>query len=207
MCVLAILSHGKSYGYEIMKELEKHRLKLKGVGSIYPILSKLKDQGWVTDTRELSESGKARVYYEITPSGDLFLDKKIQEWQESATGYSIIAFIECATNGRWRGTGEPEIMTLSYEEEQFIADVRRELIRYEMTSNQVEAVVEQIREHLEASREHGEYGLEDLGSPDTYVRDYAEVQGLVRVQDAMDLESVPEEPPGQRAGGWVYGTF
>jgi PadR family transcriptional regulator PadR len=22
------------------------------------------------------------VYYEITPSGDLFLDKKIQEWQE-----------------------------------------------------------------------------------------------------------------------------
>jgi PadR family transcriptional regulator, regulatory protein PadR len=82
MCVLAILSHGKSYGYEIMKELEKHRLKLKGVGSIYPILSKLKDQGWVTDTRELSESGKARVYYEITPSGDLFLDKKIQEWQE-----------------------------------------------------------------------------------------------------------------------------
>ena len=75
-----------------------------------------------------------------------------------------------------------------------------------MTSNQVEAVVEQIREHLEASREHGEYGLEDLGSPDTYVRDYAEVQGLVRVQDAMDLESVPEEPPGQRGrlGVWDF---
>lgn len=82
MCVLAILSNGKSYGYEIMKELEKHQLKLKGVGSIYPILSKLKEQRWVTDTRELSESGKARVYYEITPRGDLFLDKKIQEWQE-----------------------------------------------------------------------------------------------------------------------------
>ncbi|OIA99464.1 hypothetical protein AK95_20015 [Paenibacillus sp. LC231] len=97
------------------------------------------------------------------------------------------------------------MMTLSYEEEQFIADVRRELIRYEMTSNQVEAVVEQIREHLEASREHGEYGLEDLGSPDMYVRDYAEVQGLVRMQDAMDLESVPEKPPGQRS--WRLGVW
>ena len=122
MCVLAILSHGKSYGYEIMKELEKHRLKLKGVGSIYPILSKLKDQGWVTDTRELSESGKARVYYEITPSGDLFLDKKIQEWQEQRIFDHC--FHRMCANGRWRGTGEPEIMTLSYEEEQFIADVR-----------------------------------------------------------------------------------
>lgn len=42
MCVLSILSKKKSYGYEIMKELEVHNLKLKGVGSIYPILTKLK---------------------------------------------------------------------------------------------------------------------------------------------------------------------
>jgi hypothetical protein len=90
-------------------------------------------------------------------------------------------------------------MTLSYEEEQFIANVRRELKRYEMTPTQVEAVVEQIQEHLEASREHGEYGLEDMGSPNMYVRDYAEVQGLVRVQDTRDFESVPEEP-GPRSG-------
>lgn len=97
-------------------------------------------------------------------------------------------------------------MILSYEEEQFIVAVRRELKRYEMTSSQVEAVVEQIQEHLEASREHGENGLEDLGSPNMYVRDYAEVQGLVRVQDARDLESVPEEPE-PRSRGLVYGAL
>ena len=36
MCVLSILSTKKSYGYEIMKELEVHNLKLKGVGRFIP---------------------------------------------------------------------------------------------------------------------------------------------------------------------------
>ncbi|MEH6944590.1 PadR family transcriptional regulator [Bacillus sp. JJ722] len=82
MCVLSILSKGKSYGYEIMKELEKHNLKLKGVGSIYPILTKLKDQEWVDTSREMTESGKVRVYYEINEKGKLYLQIKINEWLE-----------------------------------------------------------------------------------------------------------------------------
>ncbi|WP_449536527.1 PadR family transcriptional regulator [Ferdinandcohnia sp. Marseille-Q9671] len=80
MCVLAILSKKKSYGYEIMKELEKHNLKLKGVGSIYPILTKLNDQEWVHISRELMENGKVRVYYEINENGQLALMSKIEEW-------------------------------------------------------------------------------------------------------------------------------
>ncbi|WP_042143794.1 PadR family transcriptional regulator [Paucisalibacillus sp. EB02] len=82
MCVLSILSNGKSYGYEIMKELEKHHLKLKGVGSIYPILTKLKDQEWVDTYREMTDSGKVRVYYEINEKGRLRLQLKIKEWLE-----------------------------------------------------------------------------------------------------------------------------
>ncbi|WP_205167949.1 PadR family transcriptional regulator [Bacillus pakistanensis] len=82
MCVLSILSKKKSYGYEIMKELETHNLKLKGVGSIYPILTKLKDQEWVNTYREMTESGKVRVYYKINEKGKRFLEKKIVEWLE-----------------------------------------------------------------------------------------------------------------------------
>lgn len=78
MCVLSILSKKKSYGYEIMKELEKHNLKLKGVGSIYPILTKLKDQEWVDTYREMTENGKVRVYYEINENGEVYLQKKNQ---------------------------------------------------------------------------------------------------------------------------------
>ncbi|MGE8203354.1 PadR family transcriptional regulator [Heyndrickxia sp. NPDC080065] len=82
MCVLSILSKEKSYGYEIMKELEEHNIKLKGVGSIYPILTKLKDQEWVNTYREMTESGKVRVYYEINEKGKMYLHKKITEWLE-----------------------------------------------------------------------------------------------------------------------------
>lgn len=82
MCVLSILSQKKSYGYEIMKELEKHNLKLKGVGSIYPILTKLKDQEWVDTYREMTDNGKVRVYYEINEKGVVYLQKKINEWLE-----------------------------------------------------------------------------------------------------------------------------
>lgn len=80
MCVLSILSKEKSYGYEIMKELEEHNLKLKGVGSIYPILTKLKDQEWVDTYREMTDNGKVRVYYELNKKGEMYLQKKINEW-------------------------------------------------------------------------------------------------------------------------------
>jgi PadR family transcriptional regulator, regulatory protein PadR len=80
MCVLSILSTKKSYGYEIMKELEENHLQLKGVGSIYPILTKLKESGLVDDCREMTESGKVRVYYEINDKGKIVLRQKISEW-------------------------------------------------------------------------------------------------------------------------------
>ena len=80
MCVLAILSEGRSYGYEIMKALEEHNLKLKGVGSIYPILTKLKEQEWVHTEREMTENGRVRVYYQINEEGARQLQIKINEW-------------------------------------------------------------------------------------------------------------------------------
>ncbi|GAA0364197.1 PadR family transcriptional regulator [Bacillus horti] len=80
MCVLSILQKGKSYGYEIMKELERFNLELKGEGSIYPILTKLKDKQLVHVTRELTDQGRARVYYEINEAGQQYLQRKIEEW-------------------------------------------------------------------------------------------------------------------------------
>ncbi|HHT7202772.1 PadR family transcriptional regulator [Bacillus cereus] len=80
MCVLSILSIKKSYGY--MKELEVNNLKLKGVGSIYPILTKLKNQEWVNTYQEVTDSGKVRIYYEINENGKIRLEKKINEWLE-----------------------------------------------------------------------------------------------------------------------------
>lgn len=97
MCVLSILSQGKSYGYEIMKELDKHNLTLKGVGSIYPILTKLKDQEWVNTYREMTDSGKVRVYYELNEQGERYLEKKIDEWLELQSDIKLL--LQSGTKG------------------------------------------------------------------------------------------------------------
>lgn len=103
MCVLAILAKQKNYGYELMKELETHNLELKGIGSIYPILTKLKTQGWVETDRVFTESGRARVYYEINEQGKERLQKKIEEWLELQNDISSLL----VENG-WEGVNENE---------------------------------------------------------------------------------------------------
>ncbi|MBM7583705.1 DNA-binding PadR family transcriptional regulator [Bacillus pakistanensis] len=45
-------------------------------------MTKLKDQEWVNTYREMTESGKVRVYYKINEKGKRFLEKKIVEWLE-----------------------------------------------------------------------------------------------------------------------------
>ncbi|QXE02334.1 PadR family transcriptional regulator [Terribacillus sp. DMT04] len=90
MCVLSILKKHKSYGYEIMKELEKYDLKLKGVSSIYPILTKLKDQRWVDVSSEITDSGKARIYYTINHQGEKHLENIMKEWKELQTNIKAL---------------------------------------------------------------------------------------------------------------------
>lgn len=81
MCVLSILSDAKSYGYEIMKKLEEHNLKLKGVSSIYPILTKLKDQEWVVTQRELTDNGKSGCITKSRRKGErIFSGKSMNGW-------------------------------------------------------------------------------------------------------------------------------
>lgn len=81
MCIIYFVEK-KSYGYEIMKELEIKQFKIEGVGSIYPILTKLKNQEWVNTYQEVTDSGKVRIYYEINENGKIRLEKKINEWLE-----------------------------------------------------------------------------------------------------------------------------
>ncbi|MDQ0272992.1 PadR family transcriptional regulator [Cytobacillus purgationiresistens] len=82
ICVLSILYKKRSYGYEIMKELEKFNIKLKGVGSIYPILTRIKEKELVNVSKEFGEDERPRIYYELNDKGIEFLKQEIKEWHE-----------------------------------------------------------------------------------------------------------------------------
>ena len=76
MCIIYFVKK-KSYGYEIMKELEVHNLKLKRVGSIYPILTKLKIQEWVNTYQEVTDSGKVKFIMKLMKTVKYVLRRKL----------------------------------------------------------------------------------------------------------------------------------
>lgn len=68
--VLTVLSHGESYGYEVMTWFEKAGLDDIGHASVYGSLKRLEEQGSVTTEERPSPFGPARRYYRITVEGE-----------------------------------------------------------------------------------------------------------------------------------------
>lgn len=69
LCILVALEGGERYGYELVKGL----VAVPGVqvaeGSIYPLMSRLKKQGFVETRLVESSEGPARKYYSLTREG------------------------------------------------------------------------------------------------------------------------------------------
>lgn len=67
-CTLAIIGHGDIYGRDLAKRLHELGL-LASEGSLYPLLSRLRESGWVETQWRESTAGPPRRYYRLTPAG------------------------------------------------------------------------------------------------------------------------------------------
>jgi DNA-binding PadR family transcriptional regulator len=76
--VLAVLKHGDSYGYEIIKRIrEVSGGELEwNEGMLYPLLHRLAEQGLVEAYQGESPSGRVRKYYRLLPRGDAQFEKQ-----------------------------------------------------------------------------------------------------------------------------------
>lgn len=79
-CVLAMLRSGPAYGLEVANRLGRHRVLFTSEGTLYPLLSRLRRQGWVETTWRESTSGPPRRYYELTESGTRALETFLEAW-------------------------------------------------------------------------------------------------------------------------------
>ena len=89
LCVLNILSDRRLHGYDIVKTLGAIEDLVISEGTVYPILSRLKHEGFVTTSIEESSGGPARKYYELTGAGRRQLDWMNGYWErlnEAMTG-------------------------------------------------------------------------------------------------------------------------
>jgi PadR family transcriptional regulator PadR len=80
-CVLALVSDGERYGFELVRELAAADGLVTSEGTVYPLLTRLRREGLVDTVWRESNQGPPRRYYRITPEGRRALDNFVSNWQ------------------------------------------------------------------------------------------------------------------------------
>lgn len=80
ICVLALLDRKDCYGYELVNDISK--AVTISEGTIYPLMSRLKKEGYVTTYLKESQEGPPRKYYKLTESGISISNQLQNEWLE-----------------------------------------------------------------------------------------------------------------------------
>jgi PadR family transcriptional regulator PadR len=80
-CILSILKNKEAYPSEIIGALKDAKL-IVVEGTLYPLLTRLKNAELLTYRWEESKSGPPRKYYSITKMGTAFLEELGETWSE-----------------------------------------------------------------------------------------------------------------------------
>lgn len=81
LCVLAILAHGRRYGYDIVQALSGADGFIIKEGTIYPLLNRLRSEGLVDAEWQPSPQGPDRKYYSLTGAGEARLSAVRSQWR------------------------------------------------------------------------------------------------------------------------------
>ncbi|GAB1309486.1 PadR family transcriptional regulator [Urechidicola sp. KH5] len=88
-CILSILKNGDAYTSEILGHLKDAKL-LVVEGTVYPLLTRLKNAGLLSYRWEESTSGPPRKYYGLTETGKLFLKELNTTWDELVSAVQVV---------------------------------------------------------------------------------------------------------------------
>lgn len=80
-CILLILSRKPLYASDIISELKTAQM-IVVEGTLYPLLTRLKNDGYLSYRWEESLQGPPRKYYELTELGKQFLNELEISWTE-----------------------------------------------------------------------------------------------------------------------------
>ena len=81
LCILAIVAKQDAYASDIITKLKEARL-IVVEGTLYPVLTRLKNDGLTVYRWEESKSGPPRKYHQITEPGLKALSELKDDWQE-----------------------------------------------------------------------------------------------------------------------------
>lgn len=88
-CILSLISHGEIYASDIIEELRKARL-LVVEGTLYPLLTRLKNNGLLSYNWIESTGGPPRKYYQLTKEGTAVLEELHKTWSDLVFAVSAV---------------------------------------------------------------------------------------------------------------------
>lgn len=89
LCVLSIISEKEAYPSDIIEQLEKAEM-IVVEGTLYPLLTRLKNAGMLSYNWQESTSGPPRKYFQLTEKGSTFLKAIQNSWKDLVGGVQSI---------------------------------------------------------------------------------------------------------------------
>lgn|SRR5690625_2531998 len=90
LCVLALLQDQELYGFELAKSLSKFDGLVTSEGTMYPLLARLRRDGYVATSWRESSEGPPRKYYALTPDGSLALARFREDWRRFCSAVDAV---------------------------------------------------------------------------------------------------------------------
>ena len=91
LCTLSILAKDDAYVPDIIDKLKTSKL-IVVEGTLYPLLTRLKNDGYLTYKWVESRSGPPRKYYKLTPLGETLLSDLKKSWEDLVESVSKIIY-------------------------------------------------------------------------------------------------------------------
>jgi PadR family transcriptional regulator PadR len=88
-CILSIIRRGEAYPSDIVEEMKAASLQILE-GTLYPLLTRLKNADMLTYRWVESNSGPPRKYFSLTPKGEAFYQELEQTWLELSNGVNAL---------------------------------------------------------------------------------------------------------------------
>lgn len=88
-CILHIISRGEVYATDMIDELTAAKM-IVVEGTLYPLLTRLKNAGLLEYKWVESKSGPPRKYYKLTTDGEKFLQGLTETWDDLVQSTNLI---------------------------------------------------------------------------------------------------------------------
>ena len=89
-CILSIIRRGEAYPSDIVEEMRAANLNILE-GTLYPLLTRLKNAEMLTYRWVESNSGPPRKYFLLTAKGESFYKELEQTWNKLSNGVNALA--------------------------------------------------------------------------------------------------------------------